>query len=142
MVFKVRAFEFVRFSKDSPYYYPDEFLRDVDLGYNTNLKSISFRSRPDIIASLLAQVTSSEVREVVVDFRKGYIKMLDEVDWDTVVRILDQPNFSKLERLIIPTGYLLGYVDEVRQRMMQRLLPGRARDKLVVFQQWFGNRLR
>ena len=108
----------------------------MDLGFNTNLKSICFRSGP--IPSILAQVTSSQVREVVVDVASETLESLREVDWDAIARILDQPNFSKLEKLIMPCSDVRD-VGEVRRWMMQRLLPGRARDTLIFCEQWFEN---
>ena len=119
----------------------------MDLRYNTNLNSICFRSGPRPVPSVLAQVTSSQVREVVVDVGLATIERLREVEWDIIARILDQPNFSKLEQLIIP-GDVAAWgsgvddvrdVDEVRHWMEQRLLPGRARDKFIICDQWFDN---
>ena len=86
--------------------------------------------------SLLPQVTSSQVREVVVDIALDAVERLGEVDWDAIARILDQPNFSKFERLIIPGVWRDVGSDGVRQWMMQRLLPGRARDKLILCKQF------
>ena len=60
------------------------------------------------------------------------------MDWDTIARILDQPNFSELERFIMP-GVPAHLMDKVGRWMAQRLPPGRAQDKLVLCEEWFEN---
>jgi hypothetical protein len=96
-----------------------------------------------IIPSLLAQITSSELREVAVDMQSHAMERLKEVDWDSIVRVLQQPNFSELEKFTIlgvdkdHTG--ASNVPTARNYLMERLPAGRARNKLIIHEMlWIG----
>jgi hypothetical protein len=122
----------------------EAFLRDVDLSENPNINSIhlrSLRTRSDgsqmHAGHFFARIVSSEMREVVMEIRGGDVEMLEDMDWDSIATILQQPNFSKLEKFAI-LGFRarissgISQVNRARYWMMQRLPPGRARDKLIV----------
>jgi hypothetical protein len=114
----------------------------VDLSHNPGLNSLSFRSvwihiwhpspmyKAGVVQSLLGQVTSSEVRRVEIEILTAAPELLKEVDWDSIAKILQQPNFSKLEAFVISDIRKLP--EEAKCWMMQRLPPGRAKDKLEV----------
>jgi hypothetical protein len=89
-----------------------------------------------IVKSLLRKITSFEMREVVMEIQRGTIKLLKEIDWSSIAKVLDQPNFSKLEKFVmLGIGYETesgnNEVDRAKDWMMQNLPSGRARDKLL-----------
>jgi hypothetical protein len=115
-------------------------LRDVDLVHNTNLSSIHIRRLAfgdsddsvmhQVVPALLSQITSYDLREVIMDVPGGTLEDLGKIDWNSIARILQQPKFSGFEKLII-----YGIADDLekgRYWMMRWLPPGRARDKFIL----------
>jgi hypothetical protein len=90
----------------------EAFLHDVNLSHNPNINSIHFKRlwikssssrmhKAGIVESLLAQITSFEVREAVMEISLSTLAKLKEVDWGSMAEILQKPNFSKLEKFAI-----------------------------------------
>lgn len=100
----------------------DAFCRDVDLSYNTELRSIYFdclalytiymgRAHEGLhVPRILAQITSPSIREVIIRVRIDAADDLDLLDWSTIECILERPNYHGLQKLIVSglDGDLLG----------------------------------
>jgi hypothetical protein len=114
----------------------ESFLHDVNLSYNTNLTSIQFaplnftvlHETHVAVPSLLAQITSSEVREIAIEIWR---EDLEEIDWNSIAQLLQRPNFSRLQKLVV-YGMRDEYVEKGSCWLMEILPLGRARDKLVL----------
>jgi hypothetical protein len=119
----------------------------VDLSYNPNITSIHFNRlwilsnspqmhKAGIVEHLLARITSSEMQEVVMEISRGTVELLKEIDWNSIAKVLQRPNFSKLEKFVIlGIGYEIEsgniHMNKAKDWMMQILPLGRARDKLL-----------
>jgi hypothetical protein len=81
----------------------------VDLSYNTQLRSIDFTQIWSSVASIpiapvLAQITTPNIREVIirgifVHSTKNGTHTLDGLDWRKIEHILERPNYSGLQKL-------------------------------------------
>jgi hypothetical protein len=84
----------------------DAFSRYVDLSHNTQLESIYFidicpddESIP--IAPVLDQITTPTIGMVGIFVEQGGTYTLDGLDWSSIGRILERPNYSGLRGLVI-----------------------------------------
>jgi hypothetical protein len=84
----------------------DAFSRYVDLSHNTQLELIEFTdicssvaSIP--IASVLDQITTPTIGNVGIFVDEGGNHTLDGLDWNSIRRILERPNYSGLWSLRI-----------------------------------------
>ena len=90
----------------------DVFSRYVDLSHNTQLRSIGFASIYSVeesipIAPVLDQITTPTIQEVVISgvFKfEGGTHTLDGLDWSSIGRILERPNYSGLQNLLVSGG--------------------------------------
>jgi hypothetical protein len=112
---------------------PIDRLSDIiDLSNLPRLSSIrfgpkiaTFRRQNHI--HFLAQIISCEIREVAMHFWLIPLNELTKIDWDGIARVLQRPNFSGLEKVSILDVML----KDARAWLLQRLPPGRMRDKVV-----------
>jgi hypothetical protein len=117
----------------------DAFLHDVDLSHNSHLAVICFGNLPAFSLStinhsllMLTQITSTHMREVAFGiWALGDPNILAILDWDSLARTLQQPNFSQLQKLVI-----FGVSDQMQESIkawVANRLPhsSRARDLVV-----------
>jgi hypothetical protein len=78
----------------------------------------------------LAQITSCEIREVEIPLSLFTLDEVNSIDWDGIAGILQRPNFSGLERVVV-VDPVSAEPEGLQAWFMQRLPPGRMRDKFV-----------
>lgn len=110
----------------------DAFCRDVDLGHNTELRSINFnflaiytiysgREHDGIhVPLILAQITSPSIQKVTISVSMDATDNLDVLDWSTINGILERPNYSRLQKLEI-SGVRREFLDETKTWIKSRL---------------------
>ena len=105
----------------------DVFSRHVDLSHNTQLRSIGFadiRSVESIpIAPVLDQITTPTIQEVIISgvfVFEGGTHTLDGLDWSSVGRILERPNYSGLQNLRI-SGWRAEFIEDTKKLLTEKL---------------------
>ena len=113
----------------------DAFCRDVDLSYNTKLRSIDFdflglytiflgRAHEGLhVPRILAQITSLSIREVIIRVRMDVADDLGLLDWSTIECILERPNYRNLQKLIV-SGLGTGDLLHETKTWLKNTLPG------------------
>ena len=106
----------------------DVFSRYVDLSHNTQLRSIGFASiysgeESIPIAPVLDQITTPTIQEVVISgvfvFENG-THTLDGLDWSSIGRILERPNYSGLQNLRI-SGWRAEFIEDTKKLLAEKL---------------------
>jgi len=122
--------------------FPDAFCRGVNLSHNSQLSAVYFSnlplsadlSRPCITSHLpliLAQIISTDMREVAFDASTlRDPDFMDVLDWDAIAHILQRPNFSHMQRLVV-FGISDNILESTKTWIVNRLPAGRARDLVV-----------
>jgi hypothetical protein len=97
----------------------DAFIREVDLTGNDHLRSICLPSanirghHPGVakrFPRFLSRISSPRIEEVFMDISVSSLSQLDFVDWHTIGRIFERPNFLHLRRVLITIhAQLLAY---------------------------------
>jgi hypothetical protein len=119
----------------------DAFLRNVDLSHNPRLSVICFGHLPvpsvpslstiNHFPLILAQITSIDMREVAFGvWALGDPNILAILDWDSLARTLQRPNFSQLQKLVI-----FGVSDQMQEPMkawVANRLPRSSRTRDLV----------
>jgi hypothetical protein len=112
----------------------DAFCRDVDLSYNIQLRSIVFnilgvqtiywtRELEGLhISPILSQITSPHIRQIIINVGLYIPEDLNVIDWASIERTLERPNYSHLQKLTI-SGVNDLMLEETK-RWMQERLPG------------------
>jgi hypothetical protein len=106
----------------------DAFSRYLDLGHNTQLRSIDFTDIRSSVASIpiapvLDQITTPTIREVVISgifVFEGGTHTLDGLDWSSIGRILERPNYSGLQNLLI-SGWRAEFLEDTKKLLTEKL---------------------
>jgi hypothetical protein len=118
----------------------EAFWDHFDLSRNPNLSLLHFHiwsistvaavRETDHIPPLLAQITSTRLRDIVVNVGMSAPDDLAVLDWGRILHILQRPNFSSLRRLAI-SGLMNAILDETKDWIVKKLPPCSVRDIIV-----------
>jgi hypothetical protein len=103
----------------------DAFSRYVDLSHNTQLESIYFTEiYPDDesipIAPVLDQITTPTIGRVGIFVEQGGTYTLDGLDWSSIGRILERPNYSGLQNLLV-SGWRTEFLEDTKKLLIEKL---------------------
>jgi hypothetical protein len=101
------------------------FKTDINLAYNTNLRTIELNgdhpSDMNWMATMLSRITSPHMEHVCLSFNMNAVADLDGVGWSSIEHLLTRPGWASLQQLKIGLSAASHLMPEVRETIKHHL---------------------